>query len=125
MNKMNKACIPALMALVLLASLHLNATVGQWYVRYRGFDIIMHILGGIGLALSIYWILVTFLPNYALSFWRIILLTFLAGVAWEVFEAVNDIAGAPVGTTAYYLDTLKDLFDDALGAVIATYFSKK
>jgi len=122
---MNKTYIPALLAVTLLATLHFMASAGQWYVRYTGFDILMHVLGGIGLTLSIYWFLATFFPRYKASFWSLMFLTVFAGFAWELFEAVNNIAGAPVGTKKYYYDSAKDLVNDTLGAIIAAYFLKK
>lgn len=126
MDDMNKTYIPALVVLVILSGLHFAASAGGWYVRFHGFDILMHIIGGMGLAFAMYWMIVTFLPKYLPTFWHILLLTFLAGVAWELFEAVNGIAGAPVGTTAYYIDTIKDLVDDTLGAIVAAlYISRK
>lgn len=122
---MNKAYIPALLSALLLAILHFSASAWHWYVRYPGFDILMHILGGIALAFSIYWLIATCAPKYIPTFWWIVSITFLAGFAWEIMETVNDIAGAPVGTLRYYIDTIKDLCDDTIGALIAAYFIKK
>ncbi len=122
---MNKTYIPAVISLGLLSILNYFASLHHWYVRYHGLDILMHILGGIGLAFAINWIITTIAPRYSPTFWYIILLTFLAGVAWEAMEAVNDIAGAPVGTAAYYLDTAKDIVNDTLGAIIAAFFLRK
>lgn len=122
---MNKTYIPALISVTTLAGLHLVASDGHWYVRYPGFDILMHILGGVGLAFSIYWILVTSFPKFTCTFWHIVELTFLAGFCWEAFETMYDIAGAPVWTEHYYLDSIKDLVNDTLGAIIASYFVKK
>jgi hypothetical protein len=122
---MNKTYIPALASLILLATAHFIAGPRHWYYLYPGFDIPMHIVGGMGLAFSIYWILATFFPRLKTSFWSIILLTFMAGLAWELFEAINDIAGAPVGTTKYYFDFIKDLVNDTLGAIIASFLLKK
>jgi hypothetical protein len=121
---MNKTYIPALIVTVALAAFHFIATAGQWYVRYAGFDIFMHILGGAAIALAIYWMIRTFLPSFQISFWKIVGLTLLAGIAWEAFEALNNIAGAPVGTLAYYVDTLKDICDDVLGSIIVAVFLK-
>lgn len=122
---MNKAYIPTLIILILMAVLHYFASIHHFYIRFYGFDIFMHILGGAGLACAIYWILVTFFPGHALSFFKLVILTVIAGIIWEGIETANDIAGAPVGTLAYYVDTVKDLFDDLLGALIAVYFLKK
>lgn len=122
---MNKTYIPALITTLLLSVLHRTASENHWYVRYYGVDVLMHILGGAALALAIYWILITCIPQWNLTFSKIVLLTLIAGVGWEFLEALNGIAGAPVGTLKYYIDTTKDFFSDAIGAVIAGYFLKK
>ncbi len=126
---MNKTYIPTLISVAFLAILHELASNGHWYVRYPGFDIFMHILGGVGLALATYWILVTFFKKYFKAgkpmFWTLIGFTFLLGAGWEVMEAMYEIAGAPVGTSQYYFDVIKDLVNDTLGAIIAAYFIEK
>jgi uncharacterized membrane protein YjdF len=121
---MNKTYIPALLFLILLALFHYFGNHFYLYVRINGYDIMMHILGGMGVALSVYWVLKTFCKGHTFSsyFWPLIIITFIGGCAWEIMEAYYDIAGAPVGTVAYWIDTIKDLFDDTLGAVII-YFS--
>ena len=102
MNHMNKTYIPTLFCLVALAVLHKFASAGHWYVRYPGFDIFMHILGGVGLALATYWILVTFFSKYFQAgkplFWTLMGFTFLLRAAWEIMEGLNNIARAPVAT---------------------------
>ncbi|MDP3962723.1 MAG: hypothetical protein Q8Q03_02575 [bacterium] len=122
---MNKIYIPALLLVILLAVAHFIASKYSLYVRYPGYDIGMHILGGIGIALSVYATLFTFSKIQRPSFWTVIILVFIAGFFWEAFEAYYDIAGAPVGTRAYYFDAVKDLFNDTLGAVIACFFLRK
>ena len=123
---MNKTYIPTLVAVTALAVLQYFASGGHWYVRFPGFDIFMHILGGVSLALAVYWILVTFFKRRFKAgkslFWTLVGCTFGLGIAWEIMEAMNGIAGAPFGTSAYYLDTVKDLVNDTLGAIIAAYF---
>lgn len=122
---MNKTYIHALVSTSALAILHFFASDGHWYVRYPGFDILMHILGGLALAFSIFWIIKTFLPKYEPNFWSLIVLTLALGFAWEAMETMYDIAGAPVGTTKYYWDSAKDLVNDMLGAIIAAFLLKK
>lgn len=122
---MNKTYIPALLLLALLAGIHFAAAEYHWYVRFYGTDVLMHILGGAGLACAIYWKLATFFPKYRPTFFTLVLLTIGAGLAWEVLEAFYNIAGAAVGTKAYYVDTIKDLCNDTIGALIAIYFIKK
>lgn len=122
---MNKTYIPTLITSALLAVLHFLASEGHWYVRYPGFDILMHLLGGMTLALAIYWTIVTFFPRYRPSFLRIVVATFILGIGWEVMETIYDIAGAPVGTTKYYWDSIHDLINDTIGAAIIAFFVKK
>lgn len=128
-DNMNKTYIPTLIVLVVLAMLHKVASAGHWYIRYQGFDILMHIIGGVGLALATYWILVTFFSTYFKAgkpmFWTLMAFTFALGVAWEAMEAIYGISGAPLGTEKYYLDTAKDLVNDTLGAIIAAFFIEK
>ncbi len=122
---MNRTYIPTLIILAIFAILHYVGGSNHWYYRFPGFDIIMHILGGIGLAFSIYWILSTFFKSVNTSFLIIVILTVVAGIIWEWMEYEYDIAGGILGTTAYYVDTIKDLCSDTLGAIIAFIFIKK
>ena len=122
---MNKTYIPALLLVSLLAALHFIASAYSLYVRYPGYDIMMHILGGVGIALSMHWFLLTFFKNTKFPFWSVVLVVFLIGLSWELFEAYYDIAGAPVGTPAHYRDAIKDLFNDTLGAVGAWFFLRR
>ncbi len=122
---MHKTYIPALLLVSLLAVLHFIASKYSLYVRYPGYDIGMHILGGAGIALSVYATLIVFFRFPRPSFWAVVIIVFITGFAWEAFEAYYDIAGAPVGTPAYYFDALKDLFNDTFGAVIACFFLKR
>lgn len=122
---MNKTYIPALITSIILAAVHFVASENHWYVRYYGTDVFMHVLGGAALAFAIYWILVTFIPRFVPSFWMLVVLTFFAGIAWEALETLYNIAGAPVGTPRYYVDTVKDLCNDTIGALITAYFIKK
>ncbi len=122
---MNKTYIPALILVSLLATLHFIASAYSLYVRYPGYDIMMHILGGVGIAVSVHWFFLTFFKNTKVSFWKVVLIVFLIGLAWELFEAYYDITGAPVGTPAHYRDAIKDLFNDTLGAVVGVFFLRK
>jgi hypothetical protein len=48
------------------------------------------------------------------------LLTFLATLCWEGFEAYYNIAGHAVGTTKYYVDSIKDVIVGCLGGAVVT-----
>jgi hypothetical protein len=91
------------------------------YDAIWSYDIFMHILGGLGIGLSIAAFLEMHTPGIADKRRIVMYGVILAGVLWELFEAHYNIAGAPVGTKAYYIDTAKDLIDDALGGFIAAF----
>jgi len=123
---MNKTYIPALLVLIVLLVLHCIGTEYHLYVKIGWYDIMMHVLGGVGIGLSTYWVLKTFVArDFGNYFWLIITITFFLGLAWEIMEAIYNIAGGPVGSRIYYIDTVKDLFNDTLGAVIAYLFIRK
>lgn len=107
---------------IALLSLHLLGNTGL-YFQYSWYDIMMHILGGTTIGLLGYQVSRSMNRLEHLSWKKIVIAVFLIGLAWEVFEAMFGIAGAPVGTKAYYVDTTKDLFDDCFGAVLAYIIS--
>ena len=99
-----------LFSLVLLYVLHVSAIDDYWYLYYPYFDIPMHILGGVCLALSAFFILK--------DSKHIIILTIIGGISWEIFEVYFNIAGYPVSSILYKMDTAKDIANDTLGAVL-------
>ena len=105
-----KIAVLAIVVLVLVLLLHIYGMSSELYITTWYYDIIMHILGGIGISLAVFYVFKN--PKY------IIPLTILAGIAWELFEIYYNIAGARLWTKAYYLDTAKDLLDDFLGSAI-------
>jgi hypothetical protein len=97
-----------------------------WYLEYSWYDIMMHILTGAGIALSAYWFIETVKKDKAQNnLWLIILITFVAGVIWEVLEAKYGIAGFHFGTTKYWIDTVKDMADDMLGSLAVYIIFRK
>jgi hypothetical protein len=109
MNNLKLALV-TISVLVLILVLHLFGMYEHLYISYWYYDIILHILGGIGIALSALYIFKN--PKY------IVMITIIAGLSWELFEVYYNIAGSPVGTFAYRIDTIKDLINDTLGATI-------
>jgi uncharacterized membrane protein YjdF len=110
---------------VLLLGLHLWGMDSDLYVRFWYYDVILHILGGIAIALSIYTVGIFSNVNWLKNFFVVVLLSLVAGIAWEVFEIYFDITGFHIGTREYNMDTFKDLFNDTLGAVAIMLFIKK
>lgn len=107
-----------LLAVVALVA-HVTAGREGWYASIGLYDVFMHLLVGFCVGLTIAAVLrsLKVVPRR-----RILLVGAVAlgiGVSWEIFEASYEIAGAPVGTLAYYVDTAKDLFNDLFGAGVA------
>lgn len=124
---MNKTYIPAILVLILVYVLHVSGSIFGFYNDIWWYDIMMHMLGGIGIALSAYWFLKTISKNEIdknIGI-KVIVLTIVAGLLWEGIEAYYDIASAPIGSGAYYFDTVKDLIDDTIGGFIALFFINK
>lgn len=118
--------LSALVAVILLVS-HLFGMDGLYYT-YDWYDTPMHMIGGLALGLLVYQISHSVKHVTHISWRKIIFAIILIGLAWEVFEAFFGIAGAPLGTRAYYIDTVKDLVNDTFGAFvgmgIASLFNK-
>lgn len=123
---MNKIFFPAILVLILVYILHIIGFTYAFYTTVWWYDVMMHILGGIGIALSLFWFFKTLnkdIEDRGIYF-RVVIFTVVAGLMWEGIETYYRIAGAPVGTIAYYVDTIKDLIDDTLGAFIALFLLK-
>ncbi len=103
----------------LLYYLHKLALDNHLYMQFWFYDIMMHFLGGVCVALLLYCVAVFFNCRFLLNkLSQIIILTFIIGVFWELFEVYYKIAGHPLNSWAYKLDTTKDLIMDTLGSVL-------
>lgn len=108
--------------MLILAFTHIIGMYLYLYWSYWWFDILTHFLGGLSGGLAVYWVLFCsgLFWKKPVNFFVMMLFTvaclLVAGVAWEVFEYVYDIADASEG---YLLDTSIDLIMDILGAVSA------
>jgi hypothetical protein len=112
--------------LVLLAVAVANY-VGQVYdvaLKVPFYDVYLHLAGGLGIGLMLSALHRSFFPSHTTSTngrWLIVFSVLCVGLVWELFEAYFNIAGAPVGTKAYYIDTIKDLCDDIIGGGLGVY----
>ncbi len=113
-NKKLAAFTIALLLVILF--LHVYAIKGHWYIQYPFLDIILHFLGGAGLALSVLYI--SKKTNY------IIFSTVILGIIWELFEVYFDITGWPISSRGYRVDTSIDVLMDTLGATVVWFISK-
>ncbi|MEK7463847.1 MAG: hypothetical protein AAB610_01860 [Patescibacteria group bacterium] len=105
----SKLAVTTLALLLLLLGLHTYGMAQHWYLYYPFFDLITHFLGGVGIALSVFYVFKN--PKH------IIAVAIVAGIVWEIFEVYFDIMGWPISSKAYKIDTAVDLFMDTLGAV--------
>lgn len=110
-----------IMAVALLI-FHLLGNQGL-YFAYSWYDIFMHIMGGITVGFLAYQLSMSSKHIIQFSWKNIVYAVFLIGLAWEIFEAMFGIAGAPVGTRGWYIDSSADLINDCIGALFAVYIS--
>ncbi len=94
-----------------------------WYYSIWYFDMIMHFLGGLWVALAYLYLVSATDINQRLV-WKTLGAVLLIGVGWEIFEFyfINHVAENPFDQ----VDTLSDLFFDLLGGSGAIiYFKNK
>jgi uncharacterized BrkB/YihY/UPF0761 family membrane protein len=102
-------------ALILLAVVHVVALELYLYWKFPWFDIPMHLLGGISVALG-YSILHTRLSPRLRTFSWYIAAVLLVGIGWEIFEYAAGISLAR--EESFLLDTALDLCMDTLGGIL-------
>ncbi len=105
-----------LSVVVVLAIAQGFAVYYHWYFFYPWLDIPMHIIGGFWLMIAIPY----FFPSTFTALRHILplfVLAMLIGVGWELFEFSLDKLVA--FTIHDMVDTLDDLKNDALGALLA------
>ncbi len=95
---------------LLLLVLHVKAIDGYLYLKIPFYDLITHFLGGVCIALFALYAFKK--PKY------IVPITIVVGLGWEVFEVYYGISGWPLHTLNYWVDSVKDMFVDTLGALV-------
>jgi len=129
-----KKLVKILLSLIfLILVFHSLGNKLYWYSAIWYFDMIMHFLGGLWIALLGFYLFLSKNQSFRLSsepkalagaIIKILLFVLLVGVGWEVFEiSVNDVlARNPFNA----LDTFSDIFFDLSGGTLATlYFFKR
>ena len=118
------------LVLVVLIALHVIGSYYYWYWSYPWFDVLIHILGGLWAALVFLWLAsylgqINSMKEYRVKSLLIALVSAVfIGVIWELLENFGHFVFT--GAHNYALDTAMDLFDDAIGGVIAyLYFIKR
>lgn len=109
---------------------NLIASVFYWYISMWWFDMPMHFLGGVWLALFGYWLLIFILERKHLAIsetrsiptMRLMLFVFIIGILWELFEfVVSHSTGAMLGNT---IDSLSDICFDLAGGLVGLLYLK-
>jgi signal transduction histidine kinase len=109
---------------ILVLVIHVVADIFGLYYKYFWFDVPMHFIGGIAIAISSFY----FLKHAEISskqfgiklltLFLILALTALAAVAWEIFEfGMDRIFNTTMQPSVH--DTMKDLAFGLLGGAIA------
>ncbi len=118
---MKNIFLSALFILAIFSISHFIFELTYLYYEIWWLDIPMHILGGVSFALL--FVSVLNLKNIEIKFSEIILFVFIIGILWEIYEyAIHIYLGKDWNGI---LDTIKDLFDDIIGASIVYFFSIK
>lgn len=102
-------------ALILLAVVHIVALELYLYWKFPWFDVPMHLLGGVAVALGYSILCTRFSPRFQTLSWYIISVLFI-GIGWECFEYVAGIS--LVREESFLLDTALDLCMDTLGGIL-------
>lgn len=85
----------------------------NFYFEYKWLDIPMHILGGF-LFTNLF---INLSNNKNVNFRNILIFILFIGISWEILEYALDIIN--LKSFVGWFDTIKDLFDDIIGAYIA------
>ena len=119
----NYGMITYICALIVLAALlaaHVCGLDGYYFI-YPWYDIMMHILGGVGVGLFLAAIFKSYKSGVLFERRTIIIGVIFVGLVWEVFEMYYHLTAYPLWTKLYYLDTVKDLIDDTIGGAFIAY----
>jgi xanthine/uracil permease len=119
--------IPYIISLALLIVTLVAHLVGldSLYYKIPQYDIFMHILGGVGIGFFVYGLMQTFHIRLHNKFTTVVLGTLALAFVWELIEIYYNIAGYPLWTKPYYIDTVKDLIDGCIGGTVAFLFARK
>ncbi len=117
-----KTYLFALLVLCVVLLMHMIGLRGL-YVHFPPYDIILHILGGIGIGLAVSAFIKIHGRNIVHKRLAVIIGVLIIGLIWELFEVYYDIAGYPLWTTPYFIDTAKDLLDDIIGGSLAAWIA--
>ncbi len=91
------------------------------YFILPNLDILMHILGSF--AFGFFFISLFEFKSFKFSLFNIIFLVLFVGIVWEIYEWVSDIIN--LRTYGGWVDTIKDIFNDMIGAYLSFKLCQK
>ena len=103
--------------LVMIALVHVASLEFYLYWRYLWLDMPMHVLGGIAVALgfsALPFFGIHLKQKFTTCVWYIVVV-FVVGILWEVFEI---FAGISIHEPGFVVDTVIDLVLDIVGACV-------
>lgn len=120
----NKFVVPALLATVLLVTLHTVAIKHTLYWSYPWFDLLVHFTGGVALASLVLLFLINNKPVLVEKDSKVygitIIATLLLATAWEIFEYK---AGITFASNNYAADTFFDIIMTFIGSLATVRFT--
>ncbi len=118
-----KNYITALFGVIILYFINHFGTSGG-YVYYRWLDLISHSLAGFCIAILLFEVFTSSLLHLGAFKHKKIFIVFVVivvGLLWEIMEVKYDLIGYPFGTFLYWVDTVKDVIMDTIGASLGVY----
>lgn len=122
-----------LIFIVFIFAAHASGILFGLYWTLKGYDIAMHVFGGAWIALFSLYLLGKRVPVFditkhkGMTFFIVLGFAALAGVLWEFYEYLGDVFILDkypfMAQQGGVFDTLKDLFNDLLGALLGAWIS--
>ncbi|MDQ2932847.1 MAG: hypothetical protein M3Q80_00510 [bacterium] len=91
------------------------------YIDIPTYDIMMHMIGGVGIALFLSALFQSYKTGEFFSAKNIVVGVFIIGIIWEYFEIHFGLLGHPLWSKLYYIDTVADIINDIIGGSIVAY----
>jgi VanZ family protein len=102
--------------LVIIIVLDSVARSHNYYWGLWWYDIPMHLLGGVWVALTLLWLEQKNRLPFRLNLVRLVLAVVAVGLLWEIYEIVFELTFTR--KTGYIVDTISDLLLDLAGGLI-------
>lgn len=119
-----KLALSSLFLVVSISILHVVATTFYWYLVIPWFDMLMHTLGGVFLAMFGATIFSEKIKRISRAhiFLLLISIVFLVGFGWEVFEYIVQFVIKGSIQLANIPDSVSDMVCDVVGGVLGFFF---